>query len=103
VIVHPELALDQRRDALDGPALGGKARRHRTPAQPSSRPKRIQAPELNPVERIWLYLCKRYLSHRLLVDEEAVPTSRKSLHRRSGMTHPLRAIPDYGSTYAQYV
>lgn len=30
------------------------------------------APELNPVERIWLYLRERYLSHRLLADEETV-------------------------------
>jgi transposase len=30
------------------------------------------APDLNPVERIWLYLRERYLSYRLLADEEAV-------------------------------
>lgn len=30
------------------------------------------SPELNPVERIWLYLKERYLSHRLLDDYEAV-------------------------------
>jgi transposase len=30
------------------------------------------SPELNPVERIWLYLRERYLSHRLLADYEAV-------------------------------
>jgi hypothetical protein len=38
-------------------------------------PKRVQppyAPELNPVERIWLYPRERYLSHRLLPDEETV-------------------------------
>jgi hypothetical protein len=29
------------------------------------------SPELNPVERIWLYLKERYLSHRLL-DYEAI-------------------------------
>src|SRR5829696_6168757 len=33
MIVHPELALDQGRDALEGPALAGKARRHRAPVQ----------------------------------------------------------------------
>ena len=32
----------------------------------------LYSPELNPVERIWLYLRERYLSHRLLADEEAV-------------------------------
>ena len=30
------------------------------------------SPELNPVERLWLYLRERYLSHRLLEDYEAV-------------------------------
>ncbi len=29
------------------------------------------APELNPVERVWLYLRERYLSHRLLDDYDA--------------------------------
>jgi hypothetical protein len=33
MIVHPELALDQGCDALEGPALGGKARRHGAPVQ----------------------------------------------------------------------
>jgi transposase len=30
------------------------------------------SPELNPVERVWLYLRERFLSHRLLDDYEAV-------------------------------
>jgi transposase len=30
------------------------------------------APELNPVERIWLYLRKRFLSHRLHADYNAI-------------------------------
>lgn len=30
------------------------------------------SPELNPVERIWLYLKERFLSHRLLADYDAV-------------------------------
>jgi hypothetical protein len=30
------------------------------------------SPELNPVERIWEYLKKRYLSHRLLDDYDAI-------------------------------
>ena len=30
------------------------------------------SPELNPVERLWLYLKERYLSHRLLDDYEAI-------------------------------
>lgn len=30
------------------------------------------SPELNPVERLWLYLRERYLSHRLLADYDAI-------------------------------
>jgi transposase len=30
------------------------------------------SPELNPVERLWLHLRERYLSHRLLADYDAV-------------------------------
>ena len=30
------------------------------------------SPELNPVERVWLYLRERFLSHRLLADYQAV-------------------------------
>lgn len=30
------------------------------------------SPELNPVERIWLYLRERYLSHRVLADYDAI-------------------------------
>jgi hypothetical protein len=30
------------------------------------------SPELNPVERIWLYLRERFLSHRVLADYQAV-------------------------------
>lgn len=30
------------------------------------------SPELNPVERVWLYLKQRFLSHRLLADYDAI-------------------------------
>ena len=30
------------------------------------------SPELNPVERLWLYLKQRFLSHRLLDDYDAI-------------------------------
>lgn len=33
------------------------------------------SPELNPVERVWLYLKERFLSHRLLDDYDAVVTA----------------------------
>ena len=41
-------------------------------ASPLAAPHSIYSPELNPVERIWLYLRERYLSHRLLANYEAV-------------------------------
>ena len=34
------------------------------------------APELNPVERVWLHLRKRFLSHRLLDDDNAIVDAR---------------------------
>ena len=30
------------------------------------------SPELNPVERVWLHLKERFLSHRLLADYDAI-------------------------------
>ncbi len=33
------------------------------------------SPELNPIERVWLYLRERYLSHRLLDDYNAIVTA----------------------------
>ena len=30
------------------------------------------SPQLNPVERVWLYLRERHLSHRLLADHDAI-------------------------------
>ena len=30
------------------------------------------SPELNPVERVWLFLRERFLSHRMLLDYDAV-------------------------------
>ena len=45
--------------------LGGAAQRHLTPLPP-------YAPEPNPVERVWLFLRERFLSHRLLDGYEAI-------------------------------
>lgn len=45
-----------------------------TERRPSSYPttSRSYAPELNPVERVWLYLKERFLSHRLHADYDAI-------------------------------
>jgi DDE superfamily endonuclease len=42
------------------------------PANITLEPLPPRSPELNPVERLWLYLKERFLSHRLLEDYEAV-------------------------------
>jgi putative transposase len=49
------------------------------------------SPELNPVERIWLYLCERYLSHRLHRDYDAVLEAACSAWRQL-TTERLRSL-----------
>ena len=44
----------------------------RIPANITLLPLPPYAPELNPVERVWLYLKERFLSHRLLADYDAI-------------------------------
>jgi transposase len=62
--VHVALLLDQ--------AGWHDSRALQVPKNISLLPLPAKAPELNPVERIWLYLRERYLSHRLLDDYGAV-------------------------------
>jgi transposase len=40
------------------------------------------APELNPVERVWLHLKARFLSHRLLADYDAIVEAASSAWNR---------------------
>lgn len=40
------------------------------------------APELNPVERVWLYLKERFLSHRLHADYDAIVEAASRAWRR---------------------
>ena len=53
-----------------------------------------RSPELNPVERLWLYLKKRFLSHRLLedyaLDEAAKASACLPLHQNAQSHH----LPD---------
>lgn len=44
----------------------------RVPANITLLPLPAYSPELNPVERLWLYLKERFLSHRLLDDYDAI-------------------------------
>jgi len=48
------------------------ARRLVVPENVTLLPLPAYSPELNPVERVWLYLRERFLSHRLLADYPAV-------------------------------
>jgi putative transposase len=44
----------------------------RAPANITLEPLPPRAPELNPAERVWLYLKEKFLSHRLLDDYDAI-------------------------------
>lgn len=62
--VHAVLILDQ--------AGWHDERALRVPRNITLLPLPSASPQLNPVERIWLYLRERYLSHRMLDDDDAV-------------------------------
>jgi transposase len=47
----------------------------KVPASITLLPLPPRSPELNPVERLWLYLKERFLSHRLLDDYGAIETA----------------------------
>ena len=54
-------------------------------------------PELNPVERVWLYLKQRFLSLRLLNDDQAIVAAAskawKRLCRQTGRIASLTSYP----------
>ena len=62
--VHAALVLDR--------AGWHVARRLAVPANITLVPRPPYSPELNPVERVWLYLRERFLSHRVLDGDPAV-------------------------------
>jgi transposase len=55
------------------------------------------SPELNPVERVWLYLKGRFLSHRLLDDYDAIVNAAcrawKRLLAEAGRIRTLSSYP----------
>ena len=63
------------------------------------------SPELNPVERVWLYLKERFLSMRLLNDYKAIVTAAsrawKRLCRQSGRLTSLTSYPWIMRAYGQ--
>jgi len=87
--VHAVLILDQ--------AGWHDERALRVPGNVTLLPLPSASPELNPVERIWLYLRERYLSHRMLDDYEAVleATCRawNRLRNETGRLKTLTAYP----------
>jgi transposase len=54
------------------------------------------APELNPVERVWLFLRDRFLSHRVFANPQAVARGCSEAWRR------LRAIPPRLASLTNY-
>ena len=64
------LAAGTNRHELD--AATGRRIQFRSPPPVSPRLTRHNSPELNPVERVWLHLKERFLSHRLHADYDAI-------------------------------
>jgi len=85
---HAVLLLDQA-GWHDGPAL-------RVPCNVPLLPLPSASPDLNPVERIWLYLQERYLSHRVRDDDEAVLTATcQAWNRLLDQTGRLKTLTSY--------
>ena len=67
------------------------------PAKITLVPLPAYSPELNPVERVWLYLKERFLSHRLLADYQAIVdaacTAWNSLLAEAGRIKSLCSYP----------
>ena len=73
------------------------ARALRVPNNVTLVPQPPYSPDLNPVERVWLYLRERHLSHRLLADLNAVVeaccTAWNALTAKPGRLRSLTAYP----------
>lgn len=81
---------------LDGAGWHG-AKALRVPANVTLVPLPPYSPELNPVERVWLYLKERFLSMRLLNHYDAIVTATakawKRLTREAGRLTSLTSYP----------
>ena len=86
---HAVLVLDQ--------AGWHRAKRLQVPENVTLLPLPPYGPELNPVERVWLYLRERFLSHRVLKDYQAILDaacqSWKALTAETGRLTSLTAYP----------
>ncbi len=66
------------------------------PANVTLVPLPAYSPELNPVERVWLYLKERFLSHRLLDDYDAiVDAACNAWNRLLAETERIRSLCSY--------
>jgi hypothetical protein len=86
--VHAVLMLDQ--------AGWHDERALRVPRNVTLLPLPSASPELNPMERIWLYLRERYLSHRMLDDYDALLNATcQAWNRLLGTTGRLATLTGY--------
>ena len=68
----------------------------RIPANITLVPLPPYSPELNPVERVWLYLKQRFLSHRLLADYDAIADAAcNAWNRMCAETGRIRSLCSY--------
>ncbi len=66
------------------------------PANVTLVPLPAYSPELNPVERVWLYLKERFLSHRLLDDYDAIADAAcKAWNRLVAQAGRLKSLCSY--------
>jgi transposase len=81
---------------LDGAGWHG-SKALRVPSNITLVPLPPYSPELNPVERVWLYLKERFLSLRLLNDYQAIVAAASKawnrLYRQTGRLASLTAYP----------
>ena len=87
---HVLLVLDQ--------AGWHEAKTLRVPANITLEPLPPRAPELNPVERVWLFLKEKFLSHRLLDDYDAIVDAATAAWNRMARepiaSHPCALTPN---------
>jgi transposase len=85
---HVFLVLDQ--------AGWHQAKALRIPANMTLEPLPPRSPELNPVERVWLFLKQKFLSHRLLNDYEAIlDAAVAAWNRMANETGRLASLSSY--------
>jgi transposase len=75
--------------AFHGPCFPALRQRSRHPRKPHADLLAAYSPELNSIERLWLYLEERFLSHRLWNDDDAVCKAWRRVTSDAGRTKSL--------------